>query len=100
MPYSSLQITYRDAYVSGVLGRLRLDGIDQVSVPFEEHVVHTWQRGAPTPGTSVYIFINIVWVRVSSLDRPACRADDHFCCCRMLKDAEHSTIKREEAYQR
>ena len=59
----SIMIKDADAEASGVLGRMRLDGLDRATVPFEERCVHAWQRGEPDPGMDIEILINILWVR-------------------------------------
>lgn len=52
-----------DADASGVLGRMRLDGLDRATVPFEARCVHAWQRGAPEPNMDVDMLVNVLWVR-------------------------------------
>lgn len=53
-----------DAKASGVLGRMRLDGLERVTVPFEERCVHVWQSGAPETDMDVDTLIKVLWVRV------------------------------------
>ena len=52
-----------DAEASRVLGRMRLDGLDRVTVPFDERFVHAWQRAAPRPGMDGTTLVNVLWVR-------------------------------------
>ena len=68
----SISITDADAAVSGVLWRTRLDGLDQVPVPFEGSCVHAWRRGAPDPDMDLDTLINVLRVRCFTPSRGAC----------------------------
>ena len=62
MPAHVIQISDVDAKASGVLRRMRLDGLDTATVPFHERCVRAWRRGAPKPGMDVETLIQILWV--------------------------------------
>ena len=62
MPSHSIDISDADAKASGVLRRMRLDGLDTATVPFGERCVRAWQRGAPEPGMDVELLIQVLWV--------------------------------------
>ena len=61
----TIGISDKDAELSGLLGRMRLDGLANVTVPvpFAESVVLAWQRGAPDPGMTFGILMRIFQVR-------------------------------------
>ena len=61
-----------------MLGRMRLDGITETTVPFAERAVALWRRGAPLPNTSVDVLIEVLKVRNASASviRALCKA---FC---------------------
>ena len=63
MPSYSISISDADSDASGVLRRMRLDGLNKATVPFDERCVSAWRRGAPEPGMDVQLLINVVWVR-------------------------------------
>ena len=54
------------AQVSPVLGRMRLDGLTDTTVPFAERAVATWRRGAPTPDVDANLLIDLIKVRLVS----------------------------------
>ena len=72
-----ISISDEDAEASGVLRRMRLDGLDTATVPFDERCVGAWRRGAPEPGMDVNILFNVLWVRLLALHRPSV----HQACC-------------------
>ena len=72
--YYSIFVTEADAVASKVLGRSRLDGLDVVSLPYEERIVQAWRRGAPTPDMDVYTLHRLLEVRCVMLQRSACCA--------------------------
>ena len=49
-----------------MLAHARLDGLDQVKVPFAERYVHAWQRGAPKRYMDVHTLIGVIKVRFRS----------------------------------
>ena len=60
---------YIDDYLaeaSPVLRRMRLDGLTETAVPFVEHVVLLWRRGAPSPDMNVDILLDVLEVRTAS----------------------------------
>ena len=67
MPSYYMMISDADAEASRVLGRMRLDGLDQVAVPFEQRLVQAWRRGVPEPGMDVDTLISILQVRALPL---------------------------------
>ena len=69
----SVCISDADAEASKVLGRMRLDGVHQVAVPFDERCVRAWRRGAPAPDMDVERIINVLWVRSRALYRRSFR---------------------------
>ena len=54
------------AEASPVLGRMRLDGLTETTVPFAERLVLLWRRGAPTPDMNVDDLVNVLKVRPAS----------------------------------
>ena len=62
MTNCSLTIDDYLAEASPVLGRMRLDGITETPVPFAEHVVRLWRRGAPSPDMSINVLIEVLKV--------------------------------------
>ena len=50
------------AQASPLLGRMRLDGLTDTPVPFEERVVLHWRRGAPSPDLSVDVLKDVLKV--------------------------------------
>ena len=69
----SVIISDADAEASKVLGRMRLDGVHQVAVPFDERCVRAWRRGAPAPDMDVQAMIKVLWLRYSTLYRRSFR---------------------------
>ena len=63
----SIKISDAVAEASRILANARLDGLDQVSVPFAERYVHAWQRGAPEHDMDVYTLIGVIKVRFTVL---------------------------------
>ena len=63
MPSEDMLISDADAEHSGVLGRMRLDGVGRVTVPFGERIVHAWRRGVPEPGMDVETLVSTLSVR-------------------------------------
>ena len=63
MPSSTLIINDTDAEVSGVLGRMRLDGLDRATVPFDERFVHAWRRGTPQSDMDISTLMSVLEVR-------------------------------------
>ena len=59
----SLSIDDGLAEASPVLGRMRLDGITETTVPFAERVVLLWRRGTPSPDMSIEVLIEVLKVR-------------------------------------
>ena len=89
MPSYNLLITDTDEERSGVLGRMRLDGVGRVTVPFGERVVHAWQRGVPDPGMDMEIIIDTLSVRcMVRLGRPTTPA--------AVLTAQHREVSRAE----
>ena len=56
-----------------MLANARLDGLDQVPVPFAERYVHAWQRGAPQHDMDVNTLIGAIKVCSSVLYQFVCR---------------------------
>ena len=72
---SSYSVIIGDAVAeaSKVLGRMRLDGIHQVTVPFDERCVRAWRCGAPAPDMDVNKLIKFLWVRSKTIYKRSCR---------------------------
>ena len=56
-----------------MLAHARLDGLDQVPVPFAERYVHAWQRGAPEHDMDVNTLIGVIKARFGVLYKLVCR---------------------------
>ena len=63
MVHFSLFIDDYLAEASPVLGRMRLDGLTEAAVPFEERTVLLWRRGATTPDMCVEVLIDVLMLR-------------------------------------
>ena len=87
MPTHSIEISDADAEASGVLQRMRLDGLDAATVPFDERCVRAWRRGQPEPNMDVDMLVNVLWVRLLAPYRPCAR---QACCGQCL--AAHPTV--------
>ena len=74
MVYYSIFVTEADAVASKVLGRSRLDGLDVVSLPYEERIVQAWRRGAPNSDMDVKTLQKLVEVRGIAPQRHSCCA--------------------------
>ena len=72
-----ISISDEDAEASGVLRRMRLDGLDAATVPFDSRCVSAWRRGAPEPTMDVDMLVNVLWVRLLAPYRPSARQ----ACC-------------------
>ena len=66
----SLNIDIDLAVASTVLGRMRLDGFTETTVPFAERAVALWRRGAPTPDMDVNLLIDVLEVQSASSPPP------------------------------
>ena len=80
MPSHGIIIGDADAERSGVLGRMRLDGVGRVTVPFGERLVHAWRCGVPDPGMDVDTMVNVLSVRCFALWNVSCVAHGARCC--------------------
>ena len=58
----SLSIDDYSAEASPMLGRMRVDGLTEAPVPYEERFVLLWRRGAPSPDMSVNTLVNVLKV--------------------------------------
>ena len=65
-----ISINDEDAEASGVLRRMRLDGLSTATVPFDERCVSAWRRGAPEPSMDVKMMVHVLWVRFLAPYRP------------------------------
>ena len=67
MPAFSLVIDDAVTRASPVLARMRLDGLDQAALPFEERHVQAWQR-EPEPNMEADLLLNVikVWERLKA----------------------------------
>ena len=64
MPSSRLPIEDAVAEASSVLGRARLDGLDEVALPYADRYVQAW-RGGVNPSMDAEMLVNVVKVRGS-----------------------------------
>lgn len=69
MPEHTLRINDADSKASQVLGRMRVDGLDEATVPFDERFVCAWQRRLPEPDMSVNTLTSVLAVRCFALWR-------------------------------
>lgn len=58
----SLPITDTEAGVSPVLKRMRLDGLDRVTLPFAEAHVQAWLGGTQHTSTDPELLVNVIKV--------------------------------------
>ena len=71
MPVYAIVVNDAVAHASPVLRRMRLDGIDRATVPFEERYVLTW-LGSPRSNMSMETVVNVlkVWHATASTKLP------------------------------
>ena len=69
-----------------MLGRMRLDGLNETKLPFAERAVALWRRGAPMPDTEIHLLIDVIKVR-SLLSSPPTHCETSSAFSHLLRDA-------------